>query len=212
MIENIVVFGHNSVGIKSELGMIYVDPFKMKESPLDASFILITHEHYDHFSPEDIEKVAGKDTTLIVPESMKGKAQEASGLVKKIVTVKPGEDCEVEGLCFETVPAYNVDKKFHPKSNEWVGYILKVGGKRIYVAGDTDATPEAKAVQCDVAIVPVGGTYTMDIRQAAELVNEIKPAVAIPVHYGCIVGEASDGEAFAKLVKDPVKVELKIKF
>lgn len=212
MTENIVVFGHNSVGIKSELGMIYVDPFKMKESPADASFILVTHEHYDHFSPEDIEKVAGKDTVLVVPESMKAKAQEAAGLVKKIVTVKPGEDCEAEGLSFETVPAYNVDKKFHPKSNEWVGYILKVGGKRIYVAGDTDATPEAKNVKCDVAVIPVGGTYTMGIEQAAALVNEIKPAVAIPVHYGCIVGEASDGEAFAKLVKEPVKAELKIKF
>ncbi|OON85669.1 metal-dependent hydrolase [Oribacterium sp. C9] len=212
MTENIMVFGHNSVGIKSGLGMIYVDPFKLKETPNDASFILVTHEHYDHFSPEDIEKVAGSDTVLVVPESMKVKAQEAAGLVKKIVTVSPGEDRDVDGLSLETVPAYNIDKKFHPKSNEWVGYILKVDGRRIYVAGDTDATPEAKMVKCDVAIIPVGGTYTMDIRQAAALVNEIKPAVAIPVHYGCIVGEASDGEAFAKLVKEPVKAELKIKF
>lgn len=212
MTENIVVFGHNSVGIKSDSGMIYVDPFKMKVYPNDASFILITHEHYDHFSPEDIAKVASEDTVLVVPESMKEKAQEAARLVKKIITVKPGESCDSDGLSFETVPAYNMDKKFHPKSNEWVGYILNINGKKIYIAGDTDATPEARSVKCDVAIVPVGGTYTMDIRQAAELVNEIKPAVAIPAHYGCIVGEASDGEAFAKLVKEPVKAELKIRF
>ncbi len=103
-------------------------------------------------------------------------------------------------------------KPFHPRTAQWVGYILRIDGKRIYIAGDTDATKEAKAVKCDIALVPVGGTYTMDARKAAELVNLIRPEVAIPVHYGSIVGKTSDGEAFAELVEPPVKVELKIKF
>ena len=212
MTENIRAFGQNSIAVKCECGMVYIDPFRMKEAFNDADFILITHEHYDHFSPEDIAKVAGKDTVMIVPEKMEGKAKEAAGLVKKTVTVRPGESYEIDGLSFETVPAYNLLKPFHPKSAQWVGYILKDGGKRIYIAGDTDATKEAKAVQCDIALVPIGGTYTMDAKKAAEFVNVIRPKVVIPVHYGEIVGKPSDGEVFAKLVKDPVKVEFKISF
>ncbi len=210
MTGNIEVFEHNSIRIKSGLGAIYADTFHMKEAPKDAAFILITHDHYDHFSPEDIEKAACADTVLIVPEKMKGKAKNVSDMVKKIETVKPGEKYEIDGLAFETVPSYNNLKPFHPKSAQWVGYILILDGKRIYIAGDTDATKEAKAVKCDVALVPVGGTYTMDAKAAAELVNEMKPAVAIPVHYGSIAGKDSDGETFAKLVKEPVKVEIKI--
>ena len=212
MTEKIRVFTHNSIGIESERGMIYVDPFQMKDSPKDASFVLITHDHYDHFSPEDIEKVVGAETILIVPEKMKGKAGKVEGMVRKTVTVKPDETYEIEGLQIETVAAYNALKPFHPKNAGWVGYILLVDGKRIYIAGDTDATKEAKAVKCDIALVPVGGTYTMDAKKAAELVNELRPEVAIPVHYGNVAGKPADGEAFAALVKEPVKAELKIRF
>ena len=212
MTDNIEVFEQNSIRIKSDLGAIYVDPFQMRETPRDAAFLLITHDHYDHFSPEDIEKVVSADTVLIVPEKMKGKAGKVSGMVKKTVTVRPGEKYEVDGLIFETISSYNNMKPFHPKSAQWVGYILILDGKRIYIAGDTDATKEAKAVKCDVAVVPVGGTYTMDTKAAAELVNEIRPEVAIPVHYGSVVGKASDGETFAALVKDPVMVELKAEY
>lgn len=132
-------------------------------------------------------------------------------MVSKIVTVKPGVYREIDGLELETVPAYNILKPFHPKNAEWVGYILWIEGKRIYIAGDTDATKEAKAVKCDIALVPVGGTYTMDAKKAAELVNILRPSVAIPVHYGSVVGSPKDGEVFAEYVKDPIKVELKIK-
>ena len=132
-------------------------------------------------------------------------------MVSKIVTVKPGVYREIDGLELETVPAYNILKPFHPKNAEWVGYILWIEGKRIYIAGDTDATKEAKAVKCDIALVPVGGTYTMDAMKAAELVNILRPSVAIPVHYGSVVGSPKDGEVFAEYVKDPIKVELKIK-
>ena len=212
MTENIRVYSQNCIRIETEKGIVYVDPFQMKESPKDADFILITHDHYDHFSPEDIRKAAGEDTVMVVPENMKDKAKEAEGFVKRTVTVKPGISAEIDALKLETVPAYNIKKPFHPESAGWVGYILKDGGKRIYIAGDTDATKEAKAVKCDIALVPIGGTYTMDAKTAAELVNELHPETAIPVHYGTIVGKPSDGEVFAKHVKEPVKVEIKIRF
>lgn len=210
MTENIKVFKQNSIRIESSKGAIYIDPFEMEESPHDAAFVLITHDHYDHFSPESIEKVANRNTVLVVPEKMEKKAGEASGSVGRTVTVKPGIIKEIDGLVFETIPAYNTLKPFHPKSAEWVGYILRVNDKRIYIAGDTDATKEAKAVKCDIALVPVGGTYTMDAKKAAELINTIHPDVAIPVHYGSVVGTPKDGETFAALVKGPTKVEVKI--
>ena len=212
MTENIEVFGQNSIRVRSEIGPIYIDPFQMKEEPRDAAFILITHDHYDHFSEDDIAKVVGDNTRLIVPEKMLNKTKSVARLVKAVKTVTPGVSYEVDGLEFETVPAYNKLKPFHPKSAEWVGYILIIDGIRIYIAGDTDATPEAKEVKCDVALVPIGGTYTMDAKKAAELINEMCPKVAIPVHYGTAVGSPKDGEVFAANVKDPVKVELKIKF
>ncbi len=212
MIENIEVFTQNSIRIKKDERTIYVDPFQMKAEAHDADYILITHDHYDHFSPEDIGKVANNETVLLVPEKMEGKAQEASGLVKCIVTVKPDVCREVEGLEIETVPAYNTLKPFHPKSAGWVGYILQIGGKRIYIAGDTDATEEAKAVQCNIALIPIGGTYTMAAKEAAELVDSIQPDVVIPTHYGSIVGKPSDGEKFAEYVKGRTRVEFKIRF
>jgi L-ascorbate metabolism protein UlaG (beta-lactamase superfamily) len=212
MTEKIDVFLQNSIRIRSDNGNIYIDPFEMREEPHDAAFILITHDHYDHFSPGSIAKAAKADTVLVVPENMAKKAGEAAQYVAKTVTVKPCEEITVDGLELETVPAYNKLKPFHPKSAGWVGYIVKTGGKRIYIAGDTDATKEAKEVKCDIALVPVGGFYTMDAKAAAELVNTIRPEVAIPVHYGTAVGTPKDGETFVKLVKEPVRAEIKIVF
>ena len=212
MVDNIEVNTQNSIRIVSRVGTIYVDPLEIFDDAHDADYILITHDHYDHFSQEDIRKVAKADSILVVPEKMADKAQEVAGNVGKIETVKPGVYRELNGLEFETVPAYNLLKPFHPKSAELVGYVLRIDGKRIYIAGDTDATKEAKAVKCEVALVPIGGTYTMDAKKAAELVNAIRPNVAIPVHYGSIVGKPADGDVFAQNVKDPIKVEFKIAF
>ena len=212
MTDNITVFSQNSIRITDRDRRIYIDPFRMREEPRDADFVFITHDHHDHFSPEDIEKVVGEDTVLVVPEKMEDKAQEVSGLFSKIVTVKPGVYRNIDGVEIETVPAYNILKPFHPKNAGWVGYIFRIDGKRIYVAGDTDATEEAKAVKCDIALVPIGGTYTMDAKKAAELINIIRPDVAIPVHYGSIVGKPSDEEVFAQYVKEPVKVEFKLQY
>lgn len=212
MTENITVFKQNSIRIKADCGNIYIDPFQLKEAPKDAAFIFVTHDHYDHFSPEDIEKAAGANTILVVPEKMESKAKKLMGTVSRIVSVKPGAAYEESGLEFETVPMYNQLKPFHPKSALWCGYVLKCDGKRIYIAGDIDAIKEAKAVKCDIALIPIGGFYTMDAKQAAELVNEMKPSVAIPVHYGELVGKPEDGKVFAEHVKPPIKVERKIEF
>lgn len=209
MTNNIEVYTQSSICIRDGEKVIYVDPFKMKKEPHDATYILITHDHYDHFSPEDIQKVANGNTVLVVPEKMEDQARDISDNVK---TVRPGMSGEAEDLKWETVPAYNLVKPFHPKSAGWVGYILDIDGKRIYVAGDTDATKEAKAVKCDIALIPIGGTYTMDAKKAADLINVIRPEVAIPTHYGSIVGKQSDGDTFAGYVKEPVRVELKIRF
>ena len=212
MVDSIEVNTQNSIRIASRVGVIYVDPLEISDDRHDADYILITHDHYDHFSPEDIRKVAKADSILVVPEKMAVKAQEVADAVGRIESVKPAVYREVNGLEFETVPAYNTLKPFHPKSAEWVGYILRIDGKRIYIAGDTDATKEAKAVKCDVALVPIGGTYTIDAKKAAELVNTIRPDIAVPVHYGSIVGKPSDGDEFAENVKSPVKVVFKIQF
>ena len=210
MVDKIDVFKQNSIRIKSDVGTIYIDPFKIDDETHDADFILITHDHYDHFSSEDIAKVKKDTTVLVVPEKMEAKAVKESG-IKEIETVKPGTYHEIGNLELETIPMYNILKPFHPKAAGWVGYILKINGKRIYIAGDTDATKEAKEVICDIALVPIGGTYTMDAKKAAELVNEINPEVAIPTHYGSIVGKLSDAKVFAANVKDTIKVVEKIK-
>ncbi len=212
MLDNIEVFTQNSIRIRSDCGTIYVDPFRMKEEPHDADYVLITHSHYNHFSIEDIRKVVGKKTLLVVPEKMEDDAGELRPDVKDIVTVKPGIYKEINGLELETVPAYNTIKPFHPKRAEWVGYILRLDGKRIYIAGDTGATKEARQVKCDIALLPIGGTFTMDAKKAADLTNLIRPEYAIPVHYGSSVGKKSDGQTFASLVKGPVKVVEKIQY
>lgn len=210
MTEHIQVLTHSSIRIEDKIGVIYVDPFQIADEPHDADFILVTHDHYDHFSPEDIEKIGKNDTILVVPEKMKEKAKEAEVFTGRIETVAPGTFREIAGLEIESVPAYNNLKPFHPRSAGWVGYILRVDGKRIYTAGDTDATKDAKTVKCDIALVPIGGTYTMDAKQAAELVNAIRPEIAIPTHYGNIVGKKEDADVFASLVESPIKVEIKI--
>ncbi len=207
-ISNIEVFTQSSIRIRCSVGTIYADPFRMQESPCDADFVLITHDHYDHYSPEDIAKVICPDTVLILPEKMAAQAGAFAGQVKAIETVAAGQAYQVAGLSFATVASYNKLKPFHPKKNGWVGYILEIDGQKVFIAGDTDKTKENSAVQCDIALVPVGGKFTMDAKEAADLINTIRPAVAIPTHYGTIVGKKSDGERFASLV-DPA-IETKI--
>lgn len=211
MIDKIDVFTHSSIRIRTDSATIYADPFHITEVSHDADFILVTHQHYDHFSPEDIRKVLKDSTVLVVPKSMIKDARELEAEVKEIVAVGTSDSLELGALKLETIPAYNSLKPFHPKHSEWVGYILTIEGKRIYIAGDTDLTKEAGQVKCDIALLPIGGTYTMDPKKAAELTNTIKPEYVIPTHYGDIVGKPSDAQTFASLVKSPIKVVEKIK-
>lgn len=210
MADNFEVFKQNSIRIRYGEKVIYVDPFEMTEEPKDADYIFITHNHYDHYSPDDIKKVACSKSILVIPEKMGSRAMDLAPFVSRISAVKPDTYNYVEDLEFETIPAYNLTKDYHPKSAGWVGYILCLDNERIYIAGDTDATPEAKEVDCDVAFVPIGGTYTMDASEAAELVNHIQPKIAIPTHYGRVVGSYADADVFEKEVKFPVKVVVKI--
>jgi len=193
LLDSVEALYHSSIRIAGER-IVYADPFGVTEERHDADLILITHDHFDHFSPEDIARVRKADTVIVTPAST---AKEAAGLnFPKAHVAAPGDRLEVLGLTLEAVPAYNAGKPHHPKANGWVGYVLTMGGARYYIAGDTDDTPEARAVKCDLALVPIGGTYTTDAAEAARMVNAIRPLAAVPTHYAAIVGRAADARRF----------------
>ena len=208
MLNNIEVLCHNSIKINKGK-VIYFDPFKITQNYNDADIIFITHSHYDHYSEEDINKVIKKDTVIIAPKDLKNQLEQNK--ITNIILVEPNNKYEVDGIKFETIPAYNTNKKFHPKENNWVGYIVEIENNKYYIAGDTDITEENKKVKCDIAFIPVGGTYTMDYKEAAELTNIIKPKIVVPTHYGSIVGTKQDAVNFAKLINPEIKCEILIK-
>lgn len=198
MLENIQVLYHSNIKINIEK-VIYIDPFKIEDNCHDADIIFITHSHYDHYSEEDIKKVIKENTKIIVTSDLKEKTESITNS-ENLIVVQPNENHCVEGISFETIPAYNTNKQFHPKQNNWVGYVIELNGLKYYIAGDTDITDENKTVKCDVAFVPVGGTYTMTAKEAAELANIIKPKIAIPIHYGSVVGTKQDAKDFVNLL------------
>ncbi|MBP5492361.1 MAG: MBL fold metallo-hydrolase [Clostridiales bacterium] len=212
MLDYISINSHSSIRFEKDL-VIYADPFHIARADHDADIIFLTHDHYDHYSPEDVEKVK-KDTTLFVAP------QSTAALLKKngvdsghIHVAAPGDTFDVAGVAVEAVKSYNPHKNFHPEREGWLGYIITLDGVRHYVAGDMDVTEEGKAVRCDVALIPVGGKYTMDVDEGVELISSIRPRYAIPTHYGDIVGKATDGSAFAEKIKAkglPTEVVLKI--
>ena len=204
MLNNIEVLCHSSIRINKEK-TIYIDPFKIDRNYNDADIIFITHDHYDHYSEEDIDKVINESTVIVIPEELLTKGLKKGINKDAIITVEPNKKYMVQGIKFETVPAYNTNKTFHPKENGWVGYVIELNDVKYYIAGDTDITEENKKVKCDVAFVPVGGTYTMDFKEAAQLVNEIQPKVAVPIHYGSVVGTKQDAEEFIKLLHTNIK-------
>ena len=204
MIEDIEVLYHSSIRI-SKNKIIYIDPFKIDENYNDADIVFITHDHFDHYSEEDIDKVINENTTIIIPEEMLTKILRKGINKNAVITVESNKEYMVQGIKFETIPAYNTNKTFHPKENDWVGYIITLDGIRYYIAGDTDITEENRKVKCDVAFVPVGGTYTMDFKEAAQLINEIQPKIAVPIHYGSVVGTKQDATYFIKLLHPSIK-------
>ena len=197
MIEKLKWLGHASFLIDSDV-KIYIDPYDLKQGLPEADIILVTHPHYDHLSVADINKIVKDDTVIISPTGAEGVKK---GKVEKI---KAGEKKEVKGVKIEAVPAYNIGKSFHKKDAGWVGYIVEVEGKRIYHAGDTDFIPEMKEISCDIALLPCGGTYTMDWKEAVEAGNAINTKTVIPMHWGKIVGDKSDAEK----VKENLKKEV----
>ena len=207
MLENIQVLTHSSIKI-SKNKIIYIDPFNIEKNYNDADIIFITHSHYDHYSEKDIEKVRKENTFFVVPEDVKIELLHKGISNNKIESVKPNQTSEILGIKFEAIPAYNVNKKFHPKENNWVGYIIEIDGTRYYIAGDTDINEDNLKVKCDVCFVPVGGTYTMDYKEAAQFVNQIKPKIAVPIHYGSIVGTMQDAEQFISLLDENIKGEI----
>ncbi len=196
----------SSIRIASDK-IIYFDPYLIKEETHDADFIFITHDHYDHFDLDSITKVCNEKTTIILPDSMAVKV-----LFKlnrnNVRGVNPNEEYTIDGIHFRTIPSYNVDKKFHPKESKWVGYLVDIEEQVIYVAGDTDITPENQQVKCDVAFIPIGGTYTMDYIEAAALVNMIKPRLVIPIHYKTIVGSDEDATKFKEHLNSDIECQI----
>ena len=207
----IKVLCHSSIKIVGEGKIIYLDPYRIKQEKNDADIIFITHSHYDHFSQEDILKIKNEKTKILVTTDMIEKTLELGFKKEDIITVTPNNLYTVLGIEIKTIPSYNINKKFHPKENNWVGYILKLEDKNIYVAGDTDITEENKNVKCDIALIPVGGTYTTNYKEAAELVNIIKPEIVIPMHYAELVGTKEDATKFEELVNSNIQVDIQIK-
>lgn len=199
MLENIRWLGHAGFRIAEEM-LVYIDPWKLSEACADAAIILITHPHYDHCSEEDIRLIQTEDTTIVCP------ADCASKLQGKVKTIKPGDKISIKGVSIEATPAYNVGKSFHPRASGWVGFLISIGQKRIYHAGDTDLISEMDEITTDVALLPIGGTYTMDAKEAAEAATKINPEVAVPMHYGDIVGQAKDAQRFKELCNCKVEI------
>jgi L-ascorbate metabolism protein UlaG (beta-lactamase superfamily) len=188
MKQNIVWLGHDGFRIDAST-CIYIDPYQI-DGGQPADVILITHEHFDHCSPEDVARIQQPGTVIITE---KDSAKKLSGDVR---VMTPGERLILDGLTVEAVPAYNTNKDFHPKANRWLGFILDIDGVRIYHAGDSDYIPEMKDLEVDIALLPVSGTYVMTADEAVEAALAIKPKLAIPMHYGAIVGGQSDATRF----------------
>jgi L-ascorbate metabolism protein UlaG (beta-lactamase superfamily) len=202
MLERFTWFRQSAYLWRGEGLNVYIDPWGVTTDDT-ADLLFITHAHSDHLSPEDIDRVRKADTRIFAPHDV---AKELSG---DVTPVAPGDSVEALGVRAQAVPAYNIREErleMHPKSNNWVGYILTLGSTTYYHAGDTDHAPELSEVHADVAFVPIGGTYTMEVPEAAGLVKAIAPQIAVPMHYGFVVGSPSDAEWFAKEA-DPVTVE-----
>lgn len=208
MLDNIEVLIHSSIKFSKDI-IIYFDPYKINKDYHDADIIFITHSHYDHYSPLDIKKVIKDNTIVVCPKDVKEELLKLN--INNIIEVVPNKDYEVLNIKFKTIPAYNINKNFHPKENNWVGYLINYNNVKYYIAGDTDITEENKNIICDVAFVPIGGTFTMDYKEAASLINEIQPKIAVPTHYGLIVGNKDDGIKFSKLLNNSIECKIYIK-
>jgi L-ascorbate metabolism protein UlaG (beta-lactamase superfamily) len=208
VLKGIHWYGQGSVKIAMGGKSVYIDPIQLKTKD-SASIILLTHSHPDHLSLEDVAKIISPQTVVIAPSDCARQIE--SRFKMKVKVVKPGTTVTLPGIKIDAVPAYNIVKtKCHPRESQWVGYVISLGGVTIYHAGDTERIPEMKKLTVDIALVPLGQTYTMEtVRDAADAVLDVKAKIAIPIHYGQYEGKAEDAQEFARLLKDQVKVVLK---
>lgn len=213
MVDNMELIAQSAIRIKNqENKIIYFDPFKLEEQyKNDADYIFITHQHFDHFSPEDILKIKNENTKIIAPRDLEIEIEKLDFQKDNVLLVEPSREYSIDEIKFSTIPAYNINKNFHKKEFNWVGYVVEIDNEKIYVAGDTDNTEEARNVECDIACVPIGGTYTMTYKEAVDLILAIKPKVAIPIHYKTIVGSEEDAQDFKELLKNDVEVKILMK-
>ena len=201
--------GHDCFRIKNGKTVV-IDPFKVRSSPEKADILLVSHEHFDHLSPDDIKKVSSDKTTVIAAYSCKDELSKLE--FKEVKLVRPGDKVRLSDITVEAVPAYNLNKfreagkVFHPKEDAKLGFIVTMKGVRVYHSGDTDTIPEMNGFKADLALLPVSGTYVMTPIEAAEATKMIKPKLAIPMHYGAIVGSEADAEKFKQLASCPVQI------
>ena len=208
--DNIIVNTQSSIRINLDK-IIYFDPFKIEDECHDADIIFITHSHYDHFDIESINKIKNDNTIVVCPKSMENEINEIK--FNEYRYLNPNEETTLLGINIKTIPSYNNNKEFHPRINNWLGYIINYNDITYYIAGDTDKTKDNEMVKCDIALIPIGGHYTMDVNEAVELLKIIKPKIVIPTHYGSIVGSSTDGIKFQEKLKEyNIPVQEKLKF
>jgi L-ascorbate metabolism protein UlaG (beta-lactamase superfamily) len=197
-IRKIHWLGHDAFRLEGSK-VVYFDPYQIPDAQ-PADLILVSHEHFDHCSPEDVAKIQ-KENTVIVTNA--ASAQKFKGDVR---VVAPGNQIEVEGVKIEVLPAYNINKNFHPQKAGMLSFIVTLDGVRYFHAGDSDFIPEMNAIQTDIAFLPVSGTYVMTAEEALEAARAIKPKVAIPMHYGAIVGTEEDAQRFKEALEGEIQV------
>ena len=209
-IKNIEINTQSSIKLVFDK-TIYFDPYKIEENKHDADIIFITHNHYDHMDNESIEKIKNNNTIIVAPKSMEEFIKKIE--FKEYIFLNPNEEINIDCINVRTVPAYNINKTFHPKDNNWLGYIVTYDDVSYYVAGDTDKTNETEKIKCDIALIPIGGHFTMDVNEATELIRIINPKIVIPTHYGSIIGDVGDGKKLKEnLVDTNIEVIEKLKF
>ena len=185
---------HASFRLAADDCVVYIDPWKLSSSPADADVVFVSHDHFDHFSADDVAAVSGDATVVVGPVDTVQQLPNGRAL-------EPGQCLELPGAVIEGVPAYNIGKDFHPRHNNWLGAVIEIGGVRVYYAGDTDQIPEMSELsEIDVALLPVGGTYTMNATEAVDACRVIGPKRVLPYHWGDIVGSEDDARAFVDAV------------
>lgn len=204
IMDGISINFHASIRIEKVGKVFYFDPYKIEDSKNDADYIFVTHSHYDHYSEEDIKKVMNDKTKFVVTSDLEENIKGLGVSSDNITVVFPEKKYKVDDISFSTVSSYNIEKTYHKKSYNWVGYVVTIDNNKYYVVGDSDVTDELKNTECDVIFIPVGGTYTMNAKEAADVVNNMNVKYAVPIHYG-VVGSKSDAESFVSSLNDNIK-------